>query len=158
MAHFNINTRLFSRDPTERAVQIDPPPNEWGYRVTPSLLLSAIDQAAVWSTSTPLGWPIVWIALALGILVAAPALPSRRVIVPLALSSFLYGMGYAAFSVASELRYHWWTILAAAIAAVITTNDLVDGATVRRSRLILAGAPAILTLFACLAWRIVVPA
>jgi len=157
-SHFNINTRLFSRDPTERAVQVDPPPNDWGYRVTPSPLLSAIDGAAVWSAATPLGWPIVWIALALGLLVAAPALASRRLLVPLALSSFLYGMGYAAFSVASELRYHWWTILAAAIAAVIAASDLTGGAVISRGRLALAATPPLLVLALCIGWRLLNPA
>jgi hypothetical protein len=158
LAHFTINTRLFSRDATERAVQIDPPPNDWHYGVTRSPLLTAIDSAAVWSASTPLGWPIVWIALALGLLIAAPALPSRRVIVPLALSSFLYGMGYGVFSVASELRYHWWTMLAAAIAAAIAAADMIDGAPVARWRLALAAAPPLLILIACLTWRALVPA
>jgi hypothetical protein len=158
LAHFNVNTRLFSRDATERAVQIDPPPNDWGYRVTPGALLTALDRAAVWSASTPLGWPIVWIALALGVLIVAPALPSRRLIVPLALSSFLYGTGYAAFSVASELRYHWWTILAAAIAGVIAAADLIGRTTVLRLRLALAAAPPIAVLIACLTWRALSPA
>lgn len=158
LAHFNINTRLFSRDPTERAVQIDPPANDWGYRVAPGPLLTAIDGAAVWSASTPLGWPIVWIALTFGLMIAAPALPSRRLIVPLALSSFLYGMGYAAFSVASELRYHWWTILAAAVAAVIAGADVLDGIRIERRRLMAAAAPPILVLVACVTWRALTPA
>ncbi|MDB5678088.1 hypothetical protein [Sphingomonas bacterium] len=158
LAHFSINTRLFSRDATERAVQIDPPPNEWGYRVTPGPLLSAIDAAAMWSASTPLGWPIVWIALALGLLVIAPTLPSRRLIVPLALSSFLYGMGYAAFSVASELRYHWWTMLAAAIAAVIAAANIFGGTKTARPTLALAATPPLILLIACLAWRAFSPA
>ena len=158
LAHFTINTRLFSRDATERAVQIDPPPNDWGYRVTPGPLLTAIDGAAVWSADSPLGWPIVWIALALAVLIAAPALPSRRLVLPLALSSFLYGMGYAAFSVASELRYHWWTMFATAVAAVIAGADVGAGARLSRRRSLLAAAPFVMILALCIGWRIIAPA
>ncbi|WP_375397880.1 hypothetical protein [uncultured Sphingomonas sp.] len=158
LAHFAISSRLFSRDPGERAVQIDPPPNDWGYKVTPTPLLAAIDAAAVWSATTPPGWPIVWIALALGMMIVAPALPSSRLIMPLARSSFLYGMGYAAFGVASELRYHLWTILAAAIAAVIAGADLLGGAPTPSWRRALAATPPLLALIACLAWRAMSPA
>lgn len=158
LAHFNINARLFSRDPTERAVQIDPPPNDWGYRVTAGPLLRAIDAAAVWSAATPLGWPIAWMAVALGVLIAAPASTSGRISVPLALSSLLYGLGYGVFSVASELRYHLWTILAAMIAALIAGSDWLNGAGVPRPRLVFAAAPALLVLTACGTWRVLTPA
>ncbi|MBN8807338.1 MAG: hypothetical protein J0I47_03745 [Sphingomonas sp.] len=158
LTHFDINARLFSRDLAERPVQIDPPPNDWGYRVTPGPLLGAIDAAAVWSAATPLGWPILWMAVALGVLIAGSASPSARVFVPLALSSLLYGLGYGVFSVASELRYHLWTILAAMIAALIVASNLLDGARVPRPRLIAAAVPPLLILVACVAWRALDPA
>ncbi|MES2095403.1 MAG: hypothetical protein V4459_01455 [Pseudomonadota bacterium] len=154
LAHFNINARLASRDATERAVQIDSPPNEWGYKLQPSPILSMIDGAAMWSANTPFGWPIAWMALALGLLILSPALPSRRVIVPLALSALLYGLGYGVFSVASELRYHLWTMLAAAVAAVIAGADIRGGAECAKRRLLLAALPVAVTLSACFVWRL----
>ena len=157
LTHFAINTRLFSRDPVERAVQVEPPPNPWGYRITQGPVLTVVDGAAVWSAATPLGWPIVWIALALGLLIAAPALATRRLIVPLALSSFLYGTGYAAFSVASELRYHWWTMLAAALGAVIAGSDLIGGAALSRARWALALMPPTIALALGVGWRLLNP-
>lgn len=122
--HFDINTRFLIHDPVERAVQVQSAPNDWHYTVGPNALLTAIDDAATWSAETPLGWPIAGITLALGLLIAAPVLPSRRLIVPVALSSLLYGLGYGVFSVAAELRYHLWTMLAALIAAVLAGGDL----------------------------------
>lgn len=154
LAHFNINTRFLVHDEIERAVQVEGPPNDWGYHVTPNPILSAIDAATRASAHTPLGWPIVWIALAFGVLTIAPNLPSRRIVVPVALSALLYGLGYGLFSVAAELRYHLWTLLAAAIAVVITSSDLFGGATVSRNRLALAAAPAIIVTIFCIFWRL----
>lgn len=158
LAHFTIATRLFSRDPTERAVQIDPPPNDWHYGITPSPLLRALDATAVWTAATPLGWPAAWLALAIGVLVVASALPSHRLILPLALSATLYGLGYAVVGVASEFRYHLWTMLAAAIAAAIAGSDLVGGAPVSRGRLALATAPLAIVLLLGIGWRLTSPA
>jgi hypothetical protein len=154
LAHFNINTRFLVSDEIERAVQVEGPPNDWGYRVTPNPILSTIDAATRASAHTPLGWPIVWIALAFGILTIAGRLPSRFIVVPVALSALLYGLGYGVFSVAAELRYHLWTLLATAIALVITGSDILGGAAVPRNRLILAAAPAILVTLLCIVWRL----
>ena len=158
LAHFNINTRLFSRDAGERPVQIDAPPNEWGYKVTPGVVLSVIDTAAVWSAQTPLGWPIAWMALALSLVILSPSLRSHRIIAPLALSALLYGMGYGVLSVASELRYHFWTILATAVASVFAAADVSGGATVARSRWVMAAGPIAIVLGLCIAWRLAVMA
>ncbi len=70
LTHFAINTRLVPiADSVERPVQVEGPPNDWGYHVTPNPALHAIDAMTVASAHTPLGWPILWIALALGALV-----------------------------------------------------------------------------------------
>ena len=144
LVHFNGAVRLFARVPSERGVQLESPPNDWGYRLHPGALVVALDAAAVWTGGTPLGWPAVWIAGALGLLVLAPALPTRRLVLPLACSAVLYGLGYGVFGVASELRYHLWTILAAALAAVIAQADVRDGARVQRWRAVLAaGLPSL---------------
>ncbi|WP_236697576.1 hypothetical protein [Sphingomonas sp. Leaf357] len=154
LAHFNINTRFLVADEIERPVQVEGPPNDWGYHVTPNAILSAIDAATLASAHTPLGWPIVWIALAFGVLTIALDLPSRRIVVPVALSALLYGLGYGVFSVAAELRYHLWTLLAAAIAVVIAGSDVFGGAPVSRDRLALAAAPAMIVTILCIVWRV----
>jgi hypothetical protein len=154
LAHFNINTRFLVNDEVERPVQVESAPNDWGYRITPNPALAAVDAAALATAATPLGWPIWWLAVAFGALMLAPALPSRRIVVPLALSALLYGFDYLVFSVAAEIRYHLWTMLAALIAAVLVGGDLAQGASVSRVRLAWAVGPAVLVALLCASWRV----
>ncbi len=154
LAHFNINSRFLVHDWVSRPVQDQIPPNDWGFHLKPNGLLTWFDRAARWSALTPLGWPIWWMALALGALVLAPSLPSRRLIVPLALSGLLYGLGYLPASVAEELRYHLWTMLATMLAMALVADDLMAGAKTGRRRMLLAAAPLILVTILCTAWRI----
>jgi hypothetical protein len=154
MAHFNINTRFLVHDEVERAAQIESAPNQWHFTVTPNALLSTIDTLALWAGRTPLGWPICWMMLALGTLIVAPGLPSRRIIVPVALSALLYGLGYLPASVAAELRYNLWTMLGAMIAALFAFGDLREVAGVSRRRLWIAAAPLILVTLLCVIWRL----
>ncbi|MBV9840206.1 MAG: hypothetical protein JOY99_01505 [Sphingomonadaceae bacterium] len=154
LAHFNINSRFLVHDEIERPVQDSPPPNDWHYRVPPNRVLTWIDRAARLSAHSPLGWPIVWIAIAFGVLLLVPALPSASLILPLALSSLLYGLGYGVFSVAAELRYHFWTMSAAAIALVLTIADLKRGAGISCSRIATAALPALIVTTLCIIWRL----
>jgi hypothetical protein len=155
LIHFNINSRFLVHDEIERPVQNQSAPNDWHFTVGPNRVLDAIDAVAVASASSPLGWPIWWLAVALGALILAPAVRSRRLVVPLSLSSLLYGFGYVVFSVAAEMRYHLWTMLAAALAAVIAVADSVTGNSPTRRRLVIAAAPACLVAVACIAARLV---
>lgn len=154
LRHFNINTRFLVHDEIERPVQIESAPNDWHYGVRPSGLLSVIDRLATLSAATPIGWPITWLALALGALIASPWLPSRRLIVPLALSALLYGLGYGVFSVAAELRYHLWTMIGALIASVLVAGDLAALPATPWRRLGWAYAPAALVLVLAITWRV----
>ncbi len=154
IAHFNINTRFLVPDDIERAVQVESAPNRWGYAVTPNPVLSTIDAAALVMARTPLGWPIVWITLAIGILGVSSHLPSCRIVIPLASSAVMYGMGYAVFSVASEFRYNLWTMMASALAMAITASDLHAGAAVPRVRLFTAFAPVAVVVLLGTVWRI----
>lgn len=155
LTHFNINARFLVHDEIERPVQVQSAPNVWRYTIGTSRALALIDRAALASGHTPLGWPIWWMAVAAGALALGVSLPSRAIIVPLASSALLYGLGYAVFSVAAELRYHLWTMLAAALAAVIAGADLADGERVWRGRLAAASAPAVIVAALCALWRLV---
>jgi len=154
LTHFNINIRFLVHDEVERPVMGQIPPNDWGFRLTPNPLLTWLDRGARWSARTPLGWPVWWMALAIGLLVIAPGLPSRRLVIPLALSGLLYGLGYLPASVACELRYHLWTMLAVLIAALITAGDMAGGAIPARRCLLTATAPVVLVTILCLVWRL----
>ena len=154
LTHFNINTRFLIHNQVERPIQVVAAPNDWNYKVTPNPILAAIDWAARASARTPLGWPIAWIALAFGLLLLSPALPSRRLIVPLALSALLYGLGYGVFSVAAELRYHLWTMIAALIAAVLATGDLWGMPVVPWRRVGWSATPLLVVVVLATAWRV----
>ena len=154
LAHFNVNTRFLVHDQVERPVMDAIPPNDWGFRLTPGPLLTGFDRAARWQALGPPGWPICWMALALGLLIAAPALPSKRLVVPLALSGLLYGLGYLPASVASDLRYHLWTMLATLLAALIAADDLANGAAPGWRRMIAAVAPLAIVTILGLIWRL----
>lgn len=124
LTHFAINSRLVPlSDAVERPVPMTGAPNPWGFRTTPNPAMRAIDALAMATAHTPLGWPIVFMALALGALIASWGQPHARLIAPIALSSLLYGGGYVVFSVAAELRYHLWSEIAALIATVLVLAE-----------------------------------
>lgn len=155
LAHLNINTRLFVRDDVNRAVQATSVDNMWHYQVTPSPTLDTLDATTLASANSPLGWPIAWMALALGVLLVSPRLPSRRIVIPLILSGLLYGLGYAVFSVASELRYYLWTYVAVLLATVIAAADLwaIRSSFGARGFALLAGPPASIAAIGAV-WRL----
>jgi hypothetical protein len=135
-------------------VQVQSAPNDWHYTVGPNAALSAIDDVAVASASTPLGWPICWLALALGTLALCLRLPSRRLILPLVLSALLYGFGYVVLSVAAEERYYLWTMIAALLATVLVAGDLVAAGEIRSRRVLLGVTPVVIVAMLCIAARI----
>ncbi|WP_256326040.1 hypothetical protein [Sphingomonas sp. NFR15] len=136
LRHANANMRFLLGHEFERPVQPQSAPNPWGYRIARNPLQRAFDWLAVQTCRTPLGWPICWIALALGMVYAAWGVPG--VTMPLALSAALYGGGYLVLSVASDLRYHLWTMLAAGLAFAFAVDS-----GVARHRLVIGSLPAI---------------
>jgi hypothetical protein len=159
LAHWNINARFLVRPRIDRPVLDRSIDNVWGYQIRPNPLHGMVDALAVLSDDTPLGWPVVWMALALGVALVAPALPSRQVVLPLALSALLYGLAYAVLSVASELRYYLWTMIAAALAAVMAISDLAAAPRAKpapwppRRAWIIAGPPLAVAAI-CTVWRL----
>jgi hypothetical protein len=152
LTHFAINTRLVPLpNIVERPIPIAPAPNPWGFHITPNRALWTIDGLALLAAHTPLGWPIVWLGLALGVVIAGWHLPCARLSVPLALSSLFYGGSYLVMSVAAELRYHLWTELAALIAIVLVASErhALSG-----RRLIWASIPTALITLTAIATRL----
>lgn len=93
--------------------------------------------------ATPLGWPVVWIMVGLGALAVAVSRPVSRagsLAIALAASALSLEASFAAVSIASDLRYHLWPMVASALAAVLV---LADG---RPARRLLAAAAAVLGL------------
>ena len=106
---------------------------------------------------TPLGWPIAWIVVAGGALaVAAGRLrtASRDLATALLGSALLLEASFAVLSIASDLRYHLWPMIAAALGAVV----LADGTPVPR-RTALVGAVALMMVVGTgIAARVLLPA
>lgn len=75
--------------------------------------------------ATPFGWPAVWLAASLGLwatAAATPRSPPRDLALALALSAGLMTLSFAVVSIASDLRYHLWAIVATILAAVLLTT------------------------------------
>jgi hypothetical protein len=71
---------------------------------------------------TPLGWPIAWLALAVAALVESlrrTASPLRDLALALLLSAFALEASFVVISIAADLRYHLWPMIAAALGATL---------------------------------------
>ena len=71
---------------------------------------------------TPLGWPIVWLSLAVAALVEAlrrAASPSRDLALALVISALALEASFVAISIAADLRYHLWPMIAAALGGIL---------------------------------------
>jgi hypothetical protein len=154
LTHFNINARFLVPDEVQGPAPDRAIDNEWGFVVPSNIGLRLINRLANWSIHSPLGWPIWWMALSGGLLALSSALPSRWLIVPMALSTLAYGLGYLIFSVSSELRYHLWTITGTAIAAAFVVADVMKGAPLSRNRIIVSLTPSLIVAALCAIWRI----
>lgn len=142
LAHFDRNTRFLVHDADLPGLSPQSDPNPWGYTVAPSGVRAALQSAADTLLTTPPGWPICWLAFGCGLLVLRPTLGDGDPAVALAWSAVLYGFSYLPLSVASEVRYHFWTMSAVGVAAALT---LTQRATWQapRWRLAIALAPVI---------------
>lgn len=112
LAHLDWNWRLAVPVVPDDAVYMMSAPNRFGLEFIPDTGTHIVVDAARAMAASPLGRPASWLAVALGLLVVAPGLQRRRIVVALAASALLYGGAYAAISVAPDLRYNLWTMLA----------------------------------------------
>lgn len=106
-----------------------------------------------WLAETPVGWPIAWIMVALGVLSAArhASGPTRDLAVALALSALTLEASFAVISIASDLRYHLWAMIASALAAVLIAGQA------RRRDIARAGAAFGLVVGTAIVARLALP-
>lgn len=120
--HWNSNMRfLVPFDLPNAAAPRGSEPNDLGLGHGQSRVTKGLWQAASWQAMTPLGWPAFWFATACGILwigAATPRQPAREMALALALSSMGLMAGFLVVSVASDLRYHLWSMLAVMLAGL----------------------------------------
>lgn len=155
LAHWNINTAFLVHTEAGRAVAGQSDPNAWNFRVPETPVVRGLTAAALASSHTPLGWPACWLALAFALAVLSPKLPNGGQVATLSLSALLYGLGYAAFGVATDGRYYLWTTMAVAVALVLALTGGVDLRSLDRRRLMIAAAPLAVILPLSVLWRLI---
>ncbi len=124
LTHFNLSIWFLVRGGPDFTAWTQSVPNPWNFHVTSNPILSVIGSAVDGAAKTPLGWPVFWIALALATLVLARTGRLGDHVSAVAGSSFLYGAGYLIFGVATGMRYYAWTIIGAAISAILAVSQL----------------------------------
>jgi hypothetical protein len=136
LLHLNANLRLWT-DVAERDAipPVDSEPNGYGLGAHASPATRALITAARWQVASPLGWPVTWLVASLILLWASNRRDDAQARLgrALALSAACMSGSFAIVSIASDLRYHLWSMLAAALAALL----LIDGRALdpRRARI-----------------------
>lgn len=142
IGHLNSNLRFWVGPGEPDA---DPPtdsePNTDGLGVRASPGGRELIAAAHVMALSPLGWPVVWLVVSAGLLWAASGLgdPQARLGRALALSALCMSASFAFVSIASDLRYHLWSMVAAALALIL----LLDTRQLDRRRGFIAGGVVI---------------
>lgn len=157
LAHFDATMRLFvPRNLPGAMSPIDPEPNSLGVGVEPG-----DGERTFWSfgnvwTALPLAWPAFWLALAAVALWPAneaPEGPERRLALAFLLSACGGGFSYAVISIASDLRYHLWTMLAAMLGIAL----LAASGSIRRNHLMALAAAGAAVILIGTAARLLLP-
>lgn len=123
---------------------------------SPGVAARWVAAAGGWLVETPLAWPILWIVIAVtGVWIAArrPPTPLRDFALALGVSALSLEASFGIVSIASDLRYHLWPMLATALMAVL----LVAEGSLPRRALAMGGAALALVIAVGLAARIALP-
>jgi len=152
LAHFNSNLRFWV---DAHLPDADPPlesePNQYNLGAPANAAGGALIDAAHAMALSPLGWPVAWLALAVGLIWTGKISsdPQARIGRALALSALCMSTSYAVISIASDLRYHLWSMVAAALALIL----LADARALDRRRTFVAGAALLLVIALATAGR-----
>jgi hypothetical protein len=146
LGHWNIAGAFLTRQTPERWIISASDPNDWNFKVAPNLANRAVT-AATWA---------IHATLAFGLVMLGRRLPRAAEMLALASSSLLYDLGYGVFSVASELRYYCWPMMATLMATVLFAGlwrDTPAALRPGRPQQALAAAPLALVTLLGLGWR-----
>jgi hypothetical protein len=89
----------------------------------------------------PVIWPVTWLVWSVGLLVflaRQPALSQVLLARALIVSALGYSMAYLVIGVATDMRYHYWSLIACLVASALVAPELAEG--LRRRSRPLAGA------------------
>jgi hypothetical protein len=128
LAHWNSTQRwLVASGLPDMAPPIEAEPNKLGLVTPDSDFASSWQDAAGIEASTPASWPIVWTSLAL---LLVPAAWRRRgeaagsLALALLASTLTLEASFLVISIASDLRYHLWSMTASALALILLSDNL----------------------------------
>ena len=153
--HFNQSTSFMVGEGPDFTAWTASVPNPWNYQVRMNPILETVGRYADAAARTPLGWPCFWIAACVAAFVAAVMAGLDWQFLAIAASAPLYGFGYLLFGVATGMRYHFWTITGAAIAAVLVGGELLrSDAPVRSKSLKVATAVVAVPTLLAIACRV----
>jgi len=147
LRHWNSTERwLIQPNLPEAAPPDEAEDNDLGLRTPSNPLMPAWQSVAAAEAGTPLGWPIVWTVIGLLFVPAAwrrRIEPAGSLALALLASALTLEASFLVISIASDLRYHLWSMAASALALILLADDLRLGRTER-----IAGAAALALVIA----------
>jgi hypothetical protein len=151
--HLNSNLRFWvSAGEPDAIPPLQSEPNSDGLGAPATPAARALIAAATIMATSPLGWPVVWLAIAASLLWASARKtgPQARLGRALAWSALCMSGSFAIVSIASDVRYHLWSMVAAALALIL----LIDARALDRRRGVISGAMVLGIVFIATAARL----
>ena len=131
LRHWNSTERWLVRpNLPDAAPPIEAEPNDLGLGTPSSDVASSWQDAAAIEVSTPLGWPIVWSLIATLLLPCAwrrREEPAGALALALLASAVTLEASFLVISIASDLRYHLWSMTASGLGLILLSNNLRPG-------------------------------
>lgn len=128
LEHWNSTERwLVQAGLPDQAPPIQAEPNELGLGAPSGELSSRWQNVAATEAASPLGWPIIWTAVSLILLPAAwrrRAEPAGGLALALLASGLTLEASFFVISIASDLRYHLWPMVAGPLALILLSDNL----------------------------------
>lgn len=156
-AHWNSTERwLVPPGLPDMEPPIEAEPNQLGLGTPQSRLASSWHDAAAIETNTPAAWPIVWTVIAVLLMPIAwrrRSDPVGGLALALLVSAVTLEASFLAISIASDVRYHLWSMTASALGLIL----LADRLEMKRRAAILPVATLALVIAAGLATRASLP-
>ena len=144
LRHWNSTERwLVASDLPDAAPPIEAEPNEIGLGTPASPFAASWQDHAATEAATPFGWPIVWTFVALALVPRAwrrREAAAGQLALALVASALLLEASFLVISIASDLRYHLWSMTASALALILLSDS---GRASRREWIAAAGLSAI---------------
>ena len=123
LKHWNSTERwLVQPNLQEAAPPDEAEQNDLGLRTPASPLMPAWQSVAAAEAGTPLGWPMLWTVVALLVVPAAwrrRREPAGSLALALVASVLTLEASFLVISIASDIRYHLWSMMASALALIL---------------------------------------